>query len=65
MVLSSHRSSKSAAPSLKRSSRFPCSSLQVHEGPAHENKVLTNGFGCWSAWDSGVAFPVGWALLYY
>lgn len=69
MALSSWRSSKSSGLSSIVSSsscqsergrgggsRCPCASLQVYEGPACENKVLTNGFRFWRACDVGVGF---------
>lgn len=39
--------------------------LQVYEGLACENKVLTNGFRFSRAWEFGVAFAVEQSLLYY
>lgn len=70
MALLSWRSSKSSGLSSIVSSscqseggggsgggfRCPCVSLQVYEGPACENKALTNGFQFLRACDVGAGF---------
>lgn len=67
MALLSWRSSKSSGLSSIVSSsyqsegrgggsRYPCASLQVYEGPACENKALTNGFRFLRACDVGAGF---------